>query len=242
MRRLILILAALMVVAAASASAMTADELIDKALDAQGGEKALKAVESMKATGKFIAMGMEFPFTMVQARPNKMRIDADINGQMMVQVWDGEKGWMINPMMGTTEPQDMGPVESKSFKLQADLDGLLVDYADKGYTVEYVGEDEVEGTPVYHLKLDTHEDLVVDMFLDQEYHLLIKQTGTMAIEGQEVSSDTYMSDFKEVGGLVIPHAIETRMGGQTVNNIQLETVELDVEVDEGQFEKPAASK
>ena len=46
----------------------------------------------------------------------------------------------------------MGELEDKSFKLQADMDGLLVDYAKKGYTVEYLGEDDVEGTAVHQLQ------------------------------------------------------------------------------------------
>ena len=126
---------------------------------------------------------------------------------------------------------------------EAPLTGsTLVDYAKKGYTVEYIGEDEVEGTAVHHLKVDTHDDLIIDMYFDAEYFLVIKQTGKMKMEEQEIAQDSYMSDFKEVNGLVVPHSIESRMNGQTVNTIMLETVEFDVEVDDAIFVRPAASK
>ena len=128
---------------AAGAFAMTADELIEKNFEAQGGLDKLKSIQTIKATGKFLTYGMEFPFTSTQMRPNKMRIDADINGQAMVQAFDGADAWSINPMTGSKEPQDMSPLEAKGFKLQADMDGLLIDYEKKGYTVEYIGADEV---------------------------------------------------------------------------------------------------
>jgi hypothetical protein len=232
---------ALPLLAAAPLAAMTADELIEKGFEAQGGLENIQAIKSVKATGKFMTMGMEFPFTMVQKRPGMMRIDADINGMTMVQVWDGEAGWSINPMMGSTEAQDMSPMEAKSFKMQADMDGVLVDYEKKGYSVEYVGEDEVEGTKVHHLKLDTNDDLVLDMYYDAEYFLVIKTGSTMTMDEQTIKSDTFMSDFKESGDLIVPFAMETRMNGQTMNNIVIETIEYDVEVDDGQFVRPASN-
>ena len=232
----------LSLLAVAAAHAMTADELIEKSFEAQGGLEKIKAVKSFETHGLFMVMGMEFPFTMVQTRPNKMRIDADINGAAMVQVWDGESGWSINPMAGSMEPQDMPPMEAKGFEFQADMDGPLVDYAKKGYTVEYIGEDEVEGTAVHHLKIDTHDDLIIDMYFDAEYFLAIKQSGKLMMDEQEIAQDSYMSDFKEVNGLVVPHSIESRMNGQTVNTIMLETIEFDVEIDDAIFVRPAASK
>ncbi len=159
-----------------AALAMDADELIAKSIEATGGKDKITSVKTMTAKGKAMAQGMEFPFEMKQARPNLLRLDVTVMGMQMIQAFDGEKGWTINPMTGNPDPQPMGELENKGFKIQADLDGLLVDYQDKGYTVEYVGEAEVEGTEVYQLKLDTHDDIVIDLFFDKEYFLPIKSS------------------------------------------------------------------
>ena len=226
----------------ATAGAMDADELIAKNIEATGGLEKIQSVETVQATGKFLTQGMEFPFTVTQKRPNKLRLVADIQGMSLIQVFDGETGWSINPMTGSQDPQPMGEIELKSFKLQADMDGPHINYAEKGYSVEYIGEDEVEGTAVYQFRLDTHNDIVMDYFLDQEYFLTIKQTSKITVDDNEIEIDTYLSDFKEINGIVMPFAIDTRRGDVTMNQIMIETVEQGVAVDDSVFVMPVKEK
>ena len=235
---LTIVVALAMVSAAGVSPAMDAEELIEKNIEATGGLEKLESITSSLAMGKALAQGMEFPFVMKQARPNLMRLDVEVMGMQMVQAYDGAKGWTINPMAGATKAQPMGEIEGKSFKMQADMDGLLVGYQEKGYTVEYVGEADVEGTPVYQLRLDTHDDIVIDMFFEQEYFLAIKMSSTITWDEKVIESDTYMSDFQDVEGTVMPFSIETRMGEVTVNQIVIDTVEFNVEIDESIFVMP----
>lgn len=222
----------------AVAAAMDADELIAKHLEASGGVEKMKAVQASKLSGKVMAQGMEIPFTMVHKRPNMMRLDAQVMGMTLVQCFDGEKGWAINPMTGSEDPQPMGEVEEKSFRLQADMDGLLVDYAAKGYTVEYLGEDEVEGTPVHKLRLDTNDDVVLEYAMDTEYFLIIKQDSKLTYEGNVIESSTYMSDYQEVDGMVTPFSIETRRGDAVMNQIMVESIDYAADVDPTVFAMP----
>jgi outer membrane lipoprotein-sorting protein len=233
-----LLLCALLVPLAASAEDMTAEMLIEKALEASGGREKLQAIQSQKMTGTILVQEMEIPFTMMQQRPDRIRIESDFQGMSMVQCVADGKGWTINPMLGTSDPQDMSAFELKGMLYQADMDGLLIGYEKKGYTVEYVGEDEVEGTPVHHLKIDTHDDAIFDIYFDTEYFLPVKTTSWMKIEETEHESDMYMSDYKEVDGLMVPHAMENRMGGQTTMNLKIETVELGAEIPEDAFVRP----
>lgn len=238
----ILALVLICMIASGITYAMDAKELIAKSIEATGGLEKMQAIKTTTVTGKALAQGMEFPFVMKQVRPNFVRVDVSVMGMEMVQVYDGEKGWSINPMMGSTDPQLMGEAENKGFKMQADMDGPLVDYKKKGYTVEYIGEADVEGTPVYQLHLDTHMDIEMDMFFDQEYFLLIKTTSSINFEEKIMESDTYMSDFQEVGdGIIMPFSIETRMGETVVNQMVFEKVEYDLEVDNSIFVMPAAA-
>jgi outer membrane lipoprotein-sorting protein len=224
------------------AGAMDADELIAKYHEAIGGLDKIRAVQSMKATGKVMTFGMELPFTVVQKRPNYMRIDSSMQGSAFVQAFDGEHGWSVNPMTGSQDAQDMPEIAEKVFSHEADMDGPLVDYEKKGYKVKYVGEDEVEGTPVYHLKLTVDDELKYDMYFDTEHFLLLKQARTMRVDEQEHTEETYFSDFQEVDGLIYPFAIEQRQGGQAGTQIMTETIELNVDVDDSIFVKPAKAE
>jgi len=222
-----------------SALAMDKKELIDKAIEAQGGKDLLTGTESMEAHGKALVQGMEFPFVMYQERPNKLRLEVEVMGMQMIQAYDGEKGWTVNPMAGITEPQEMGEMENKSFKLQADMDGVLIDADKKGYTIEYIGEADVEGTPCYQLRVDTGMDIVQDLFFDQEYYLAIKMTSTVQVEEQEVVQETYLSDYQEMDdGRIVPFSMETRMGGQTVNQIVMESMEFGNDLSAIEFDMP----
>jgi hypothetical protein len=237
----LIITALLLAVAAVSPAvvqAMDADELIAKNFEAMGGLDKIKSIDSAKFTGKFLTQGMEFPFTMTQKRPHMMRIEAEVMGATMVQCYNQDSGWSINPMTGSTDPQPMGGIEEKSFKLQADMDGPLVDYADKGYTVEYLGEEEVEGTPAYKLKVDTQDGIVMEVFFDKEYYLTIKSTNKVTVDETEYETQTYPSDYQEVDGMVVPFSIETRSGDTVLNQIMMEKVEYGIEVDESKFAMP----
>jgi outer membrane lipoprotein-sorting protein len=234
------LLLALVSFAPLATQAMDADELIAKSLEATGGLDKIKAIESSVFTGKFLTQGMEFPFTMTQKRPLKMRIEAEIMGATMVQCFDGEKGWGINPMTGSTTAQPMSGMEEMSFRLQADMDGPLVDYADKGYTVEYLGEEDVEGTPAYKLKIDTNDGIVMNVFFDKEYFLTIKSSNTITVDENEFETQTYPSDYQEVEGILMPFSIETRSGDTVLNQVVMEKVAYGVEVDDSIFVMPEA--
>ena len=64
-------------------------------------------VTTIKITGKMSAMGMEMPMEMLMKNPDKIKVIYSFNGQEMVSVFDGEKGYMINPMMGSSDPVEL---------------------------------------------------------------------------------------------------------------------------------------
>lgn len=228
----------LALVAAGATFAMDVDELVAKAIEAQGGAAALQAVQSQKATGKFVTQGMEIPFTMVQMRPNLLRVDASVMGMTIVQAFDGTAGWSINPMTGSQDARPMSEVETKGFRLQADMDGQLLNWAARGYAAEYVGPEEVEGTAAHHLRVDTKLDIVMDFWFDAESFLLLKQNLKMKIDQGEFETQNYPSDYRQQGGLTFAFAIETRQGDQVVNQIVIDTIELGVTVDPALFVMP----
>ncbi len=216
--------------------------VLDKLYAASGGLEQIKAVQTVKATGKFMTQGMEFPFTTQNKRPMKFHLESNVMGMEFLQVFDGESGWAINPMTGSSDPEPMGEFENKNFKMQADLDGPLIDFQDKGYTVALVGDDEIEGTAVHHVTIDTHTDMTMDIYIDQEFNLMTMIRTKMLQEGNEIVIETYMSDYADTGGLMSARSIENRVGGNTQSQIVIETIEYGVEVDDAIFVMPATEE
>jgi len=236
-----IVLAMLTAVFAAGAFAMDLGELVGKSLDAQGGAAALKAIQSQKVTGKIVTQGMEMPITILSARPNSTRVEISVMGMNIVQAFDGTTGWSINPMTGSQDAQLMGEQEVKAVRLQADMDGPLQNWEARGWVGEYMGQEDVEGTAAYRLRIDTKQDVVIDMWLDAESYLPIKQNTKMKVDQQEVESQMYPGDYRSLNGLTIPFALETRQGDQVMMNMVFETVEFGVAVDPSVFAMPAAA-
>ena len=105
MKRLLLPVCALFL--AVSAFAQSADEIIDKHLKALGGVEKLRAMQSIRATGKLKMGPMEAPVTLLKARPDQMRMDFTIQGMTGTQAYDGSTGWMVMPFMGKKDPEKM---------------------------------------------------------------------------------------------------------------------------------------
>ena len=238
-RRVLGSLLAITVLFAFQASAQTVDELIKKNIDARGGIQKLKAVKSMKATGKITPQGLEIPITLQQKRPAMVRMDAVFQGKSLIQSYDGETGWKIDPFQGSSDPEKVAGDDLKDLQEQSDVDGALVDYKDKGHTVELIGKEDLEGTPVYKLKLTLKNGDVRYFYLDAENYLELKVTSKRKTPGGEIDVDQYLGNYKPVNGIMFPFSIETKVKGQSQNQITIDKVEMDVPIDDSIFKMPA---
>jgi hypothetical protein len=169
-----------------------------------------------------------------------MRIESLIQGQTFVMAYDGTTGWTINPFQGSPDPQKLPQDQVNELVDQADIDGQLVDYKKKGSTLEYIGKDEIEGSPVYKLKLTQKDGDIKYLYLDQETGIELKETSIVKQGDKEMEIDTYYSDYKEVNGVMIAHSMESRVGDQVGSQIVIEKVEVNVPVDDAMFAMPAA--
>ena len=227
--------------AGTAAFAQTADELVEKSLQAAGGREKMEAVKSARMTGKLsMGQGMEAPMVVETVEPNKIRMEMTFQGMTMIQAYDGKSGWQVQPFMGKTEPEPMNEQEQKAMEDQLDNMDLLTKYKEKGHALELVGKEELEGSPVYKLKLTKKSGEVLNLYLDAETYLQVKQTGKTKMQGQDVETETSLSDYKEVGGVLYPHSIQTRVpsmpGG--VMAMTFEKIEPNPDIPASRFDMP----
>jgi outer membrane lipoprotein-sorting protein len=226
-----------------AAAEPTVEGLIEKNLEAKGGREKLEAVESARLTGTMNMGGMEAPFVLEWKDPDKTRMEITIQGMTLIQAYDGETAWMLNPFMGQAAPEKMSEEDTDAFKDQADFHGPLLNPGEKGYEIEYAGEEDVEGTPTYKLKVVKPSGEETYLFLDQDYYLEIKSTSKRTSRGQEIQIETAIGDYKEVEGLMMAHSLDAiQAGGQGgpgagFNMTIAETV-LNPEIADDRFEMP----
>ena len=199
---------------AVPAQAQTLDEVLDNYYEAIGGVDAWLAVNTMKATGSMMLMpGTEAPFSITAKRPKKVRLEFTFQGMTGIQAYDGETAWTVMPFMGKTEPEEVPDEDADDVKDMADIEGALINYTEKGHTVEYVGEEAVQGTNAYKLKVTMENGEVRHYYLDAEYYVPIMVSASRDVRGTVMEFEQILSDYKEVDGLMIPHSMESRPKG-----------------------------
>ena len=246
-RPVILLLAAAGFIAPATDAqeqkAPTVNELVAKNVEAKGGAEALKSLNSVKLTGKLLVNGgrFEMAYAQTKKRPGEVRTEATVQGLTMVQAYDGKEGWKIAPFQGRKDPEKMAPDDTKSLIEDAEVDGPLVDWQEKGSTVEYLGTEDVDGTQAHKLKVTRKNGDVSYVYLDPDHFLEIRVRTQRTERGAQVEVETDLGDYEKVGGVFVPFSVESgQKGDPDKQKIVIEKAEANVQADDAMFQFPAA--
>jgi hypothetical protein len=225
------------------AAAQTADEILAKYFAARGGLDKIKAIQSERVTGTiYFGPGADGPFLVERARPLKMHTEVNLNGQVVIRVYDGKSsGWVHNPFVPNPSVQPMSQDDLRNILDEADFEGPFVDYKSKGNRIEFAGKDEVEGKPAYKIKLTNRNGIVSYFSFDASSGLLLRYVGTRQLEGKDVPWESYFRDYREVAGVKYPFVIESSAPGtDQIQKITAEKIEVNIHIDESHFGKPTA--
>lgn len=228
----------------AFAFAQTADELVNKNIQAKGGLEKMKAITSVRMTGKFDGGG-GFTASVGQEnkRPNLVRETLSLQGMTAVTAYDGTTGWRIQPFGGRKDPQLMGEDAVRDVLLDADFDGPLVDYKEKGNTVEFLGHDTVDGDDALRLKVTLKNGDIIYYFLDPDTSLEIRKEVQEFIRGSVRESVVELGSYRAVNGVMFPFSIsQGTKEDPRAQTTTIEKIEANVAIPEADFALPASLK
>ncbi len=189
--------------------AQTADEIIDKYIDAIGGKENWKKVSSIKMVGNVEVQGLEIPYTMQAVNGKGMRTDGEFQGNQFIDIVTPTKGWSQNPMAGKATLQPLSEDELKEKLDDLDVQGAFVDYKDKGSAVEFLGKDEEDGNEYFKMKLTTKNKNETTYFFDTKTFLVYKQETTVKQQGQDVKMTVKTLDYQAIdGGVKMPFKLD----------------------------------
>ena len=208
------------------AATPTAKDVIARHVAAIGGEKAFKAVKSVRARGTFsmVAQGVSGEFEMSAARPNKMLIKVNVPGIGQIESgYDGKVGWTMDPVSG--------PTVLKGRQLSESADDAYFDATLFG--PDHVKEMAVVGTETFDGRKATKVRIVTLSGTEQMEYF---DAGTGLQIGSESSRETPMGitpstsvlrDYRKVGGLMMAHVMVQRTMG-IEQTLTITGYELDV--------------
>ena len=226
------LLAIAAVISIQSIKAQTVDEVIDKYEIALGGKEKLLSLKSVKMTGSISVQGFEVGVKVTIVDGVGSRNDISVPGMGEgFQVVNTKKGWDFMPFRGQASPEEISAEQLKSSQWLLDLQGLLVNYKQKGSQVELLGKENVSGTECFKLKLTSKMGNEYTLYIDTKNYYRIKSVTKTNSKNGEVEAEVTYGDYKKTAdGYVFPYL-------QTIGegSIVFSTIEINKPVDEKIF-------
>lgn len=247
MKKIKLILAAILFSFTALMNAQTAEEIISSYFENIGGADNLEKLQGLKFNASINQQGMVIPIEMVQLKNGKQMTVITFQGKEIKQgVFNGETLWSTNFMTQTAEKSDQETTDN--FKLEAnDFPDSFLNYKEKGYSVELIGKETIDGTETFKIKL-TKEPVTVDGIKEENisfYYFDTENFVPIVVENEIKSgpakgqiSQIKFSDYQEVEGLYFPFSFSQGLKDQGGQMITIEKIELNPTVDDSEFEFP----
>jgi hypothetical protein len=220
----------------------TADELVAKNIEAKGGVTTLKNLQTLRATGKLLVPiqgQIELGYVQTKKQPDEVRTEASLQGMTQIEAYDGKEGWKVSPFFGRKDPERMSADDVKALVEDTEIDGALVDWQTKGSTVEYLGTEDVDGTPAHKLKVVRKNGDVSFVYLDPDHFLEIRIVTQRIRHGAYEEVETDLGDYEKAAGVFVPTSIEVGpKGAPDKQRIIIDKVEANVPVDDTIFHFP----
>src|SRR5947207_8337052 len=222
----------------------TVDELVAKNIEAKGGATALNNLQTLRSTGKLLVpvQGLiELGYLQTKKRPDEVRTEASLQGMTQIEAYDSKEGWKISPFFGRKDPERMSADDVKALVEDTEIDGPWADWKAKGSTVEYLGTEDVDGTPAHKLKVVRKNGDVSLVYLDPDHFLEIRIVTQRMRHGAHEEVETDLGDYEKAGGVFVSTSIEVgRKGEPDKQVIIIDKIEANVPIDDAMFHFPAS--
>jgi photosynthetic reaction center cytochrome c subunit len=213
---------------------LTAQETLDKYVQALGGADAVQKISSRVEKGKTTTFGgRQFPLEVFTKGPGKWASYLHLPPGDNATIFDGQGGWIAIPGRPVRE---LSAGDLDAARLDADLQFPLT-------IKQTFTELKLNGTE----KIDGHDTLVVtgqrtdlppiSFYFDQQSGLLVREVRYHETPLGHFPTQIDYSDYRDSGGTKVPfQRVVARPGMRFVT--QLEEVQNNVPIDDAKFAKP----
>ncbi|MBC8290864.1 MAG: hypothetical protein H8E37_11160 [Planctomycetes bacterium] len=219
-----------------------ARKIIDRAIKAIGGKKALNKtrVMLMEEAGTYYGMGQGVPYTgrYYMAMPNRTRFEIQ-NAFLIIR--DGKKGWMST--QGVTTPLTEAQIKEQLLEAHCQNVASLrpLAKANKKLKLTLAGEEEIEGEACDGINIDAEGQRQTQLYFSRKTGLLKRTSYVVAPEelgGKEVVDSILHLDYKEVDGVQVSMTQKITRDGKKFVEGKMTKVEFPEKADDAEFAKP----
>lgn len=220
---------------------LTADDIIQKNINARGGAENWARVKNITIEGIYVSFSEPEPFKIWRQRPDLYRFDSIRIKKKVIHVYDGQNAWWINPLMGPSfEKPQIIPSQNNLDKVtlrERHFEPVFWNYQDKSHQVDLEGREIFDDKDCYKLKVTLADATIEYWYIDAESFLEVGMTGDTYDFGMKNSLEMFFSEYKDVDGLKFPFLIESEYG-QRYRSMEIEKIEVNTDIDPSFFAMP----
>jgi hypothetical protein len=183
----------------------SADIIINKYIEALGGKEKLESIQSVYMEGNVIIRGQKSVSKTWIVNNTAARNESSINGFTSWSVARNDSGWSFNPRRGQKFPEPWPSDRVKMARVNLDIAGTLVDYKKKGYSAEYKGIDQIEGSDAYKIEEKINDNVTKTFYIDLDSYLVIRVRTKSSTPNRTNYSNTDYSNYQKTkDGYIFP--------------------------------------
>jgi hypothetical protein len=181
-------------------AAVTADAIMKKAIEAQGGEAAINAIKDVTMTGTASVMGNDLQFGVTYVLPNGFLQNISMGG-MSVSKQLAKGGIYSVVQQGADQP--LKDDEKELLDEEASL-FLETYYLKNGYTFSVKGVESLDGKDAYNVEVKSPKGRVFNLYYDLASGLRVKEVRTQESPAGKGTLQLTTTEFKTINGVKIP--------------------------------------
>jgi photosynthetic reaction center cytochrome c subunit len=211
----------------------TADQILDKFVQAMGGEDALHKITSRVEKGSIAVGNNKAPVEVYSKAPDKRATVTHMGTGVSITAYDGHVGWLS----GMGRPREMSPAETAAFELDADF-YLPVHMKQIFSQLRVRPPEKIGDHEAYQVVALRQGEPPVRFYFDEQSGLLVRELRYAQTALGRMPTQIDYADYRDSDGVkVVCRWTLARPEGRFT--IQIDQFQQNVPIDDAKFTEPA---
>lgn len=204
----------------------TVEDVIALNIKSKGGKEMINKLNSYE-----MILEAETPMGNIEMKQLAMdkvgwKQEMQIMGQNTYTLVNQSGVFMFNPMRGAMSPSKLDDEKAKPFATKLDINGELVNYAEKGIGIALEGEEEVNGEKCYILAITMSGGSPKKVYISKTTGHIVQEITVMDGPEGQMEMSMIFSNYKPTKeGFIFPMNINTTLGKATVKSIKVNHIQ-----------------
>lgn len=203
------------------------------------GAQARKMMPNLNTSGYFVLneSEMQVPFKILQARPDKLRVETTIMGFKALQTYDGTNAWLLTPTQGLEakriDPRDMAFISAATY-----LDGPFRFNKNEKFTLKYLGYQKFREKS-FHLVMWSAKEERLKYFINPQNFLIDAVRYEYKKNGGWYSMEYEINSYMDFQKAKFPGSVTAFVNGIEMVTLTVNRIKTMENLDMGKFGKPS---